>query len=73
MNKYVTKLVMLVGPQLVELLLAMYTPEQIKEFLDAVIDKAEDKIILTENKVDDVFLLPVLKTVRAAFSIPDND
>ena len=44
----------------------------LKGLADELLDKAEAKIIETENKVDDKFLLPAIERVRTEFNIPDK-
>lgn len=58
---------------LVGMLLERVKSEEVKKWIDAGIDLLEDKIVETPNKVDDMVVLPVLKILREAMSIPDND
>ena len=53
--------------------LSMYGEEEVKEIIDAAIDKVEDKIEASENKIDDWMLMPPIKALREYFDIPDND
>jgi len=62
-----------------EIIAGMLTPETFrpfieaaKGFIDGVLDKVEDHIAETDNKVDDA-VLPFIQSFRDAFNIPDND
>lgn len=44
-----------------------------KEMADAMLDWLEDKALSTDTKYDDMIVIPLCNTVRAAFDIPDND
>jgi|GEM_PF-2433951 len=72
---------MIVKRQLVQLILTRIVSELIekldedvlKGFLDRLLDWLEALIMSTDTKLDDATLLPLLKHVRDAFEIPDND
>jgi len=72
---------MIIKRQLVQLILTRIVSELIekldedilKGFLDRLLDWLENLIKSTDTKLDDVTLLPLLKHVRDAFEIPDND
>ena len=59
--------------QAITLLLSLLTPDLLKELADKVLDFAEDKVLGSQNKIDDAIVLPVIETIRAAFDIPDDD
>lgn len=42
-------------------------------FIDAGLDYIEDKVEASENKVDDMIVLPACKLVRVVLRVPDND
>jgi len=42
-------------------------------FLDAGLDYIEDKVIASENKIDDTLILPACSLVRTVLRVPDND
>ena len=44
-----------------------------KKFADMGLDFIEDYVANTPNKYDDLVVLPLCKTIRAAFDIPDDD
>ncbi len=47
--------------------------ETFKKFADMALDFVEDAVAKSENKYDDAVVLPLCKTIRAAFDIADND
>ena len=49
------------------------TEERIKKWVDSGLDEVEDSIAKSKTKIDDILIGPVIKTIRAAFDIPDND
>jgi len=55
------------------ILLKTYGEEDVKEFLDALIDKVEERIEESETKLDDWALLPPIAAIREYFDLPDND
>ncbi|MGD9156813.1 MAG: hypothetical protein PVG39_00265 [Desulfobacteraceae bacterium] len=42
-------------------------------FLDAGLDYIEDRVIASENKVDNALILPACSLVRTVLRVPDND
>lgn len=58
---------------LVAAMAAMLSPEQVKSVLDRAFDVVEDKVRDTSTSWDDVVVLPMLKALRSALDIPDND
>lgn len=58
---------------LVSVLLTMLTPTALKNIVDGVLDMIEDAVAASENEIDDAIIGPLIKTIRAAFDIPDND
>ena len=54
-------------------LLAVLTPENLKKFVDAGLDAIEDAVEGSSSKVDDAVVLPLCRTIRSTFDIPDND
>ena len=58
---------------LVEVLLRILSPELLEKFADMVLDFAENYVLKTETGIDDKLVLPLCKTIRAAFNIEDND
>ena len=58
---------------LLEQIMLMLKGGAMKEFADKMLDWIEDKAKSTDTKYDDMILLPMTATIRAAFNIPDND
>lgn len=54
-------------------LLILITPDMVKRLVDAGLDVIEDEITKTTNAIDDTVLMPIIKLIRVAFDIPDND
>jgi hypothetical protein len=54
-------------------LFTVLTPENLRKFVDAGLDAIEDLVQESENKIDDAIVLPICKTIRTAFNVPDND
>lgn len=46
--------------------------EAVKGWIDGLIDIIEDKIEASENQIDDQ-ALPLIRNIREALNIPDND
>jgi len=51
----------------------LLSPENIKTYGDKLFDMIENAVTSSENNIDDVAVLPVIKTLRAGLNIPDND
>ena len=58
---------------LVATLLGLISPELLKEVADKILDIIEDAVADSENKTDDILVLPLCKLARDAFGIEDND
>jgi hypothetical protein len=56
---------------LMSVILKSLSEDSLKEMADKLIDFVEEKVNASENKIDDVLVLPVLKQIRQAFSIND--
>ena len=48
-------------------------PENIKIYGDKLFDMIEDMVAASENTIDDVAVLPLIKALRIGLNIPDND
>lgn len=59
--------------KLIEKALDKISTEEGKAAIDGVLDRLEDWILDTENKVDDITMLPIAKFIRRIADIPDND
>jgi len=58
---------------LIGMLMKMFSPDILKQFMDALLDAAEDAVAKSENTLDDAIALPLISMIREAFNIPDND
>lgn len=55
-------------------LLETLPPEKVREAVDAGLDKVEELVENSSNKIDDAIVLPLIKKViREPFGIEDND
>lgn len=63
----------LIGNLLTSLLKFLKNDEDIKIVVDALLDKVEERIAQSENKVDDFVIGQLISVIRASFNIPDND
>ena len=59
--------------QAVAALIQALPPNLLAEGADRVLDLVENLIEQSETRIDDAVVLPLLRVVRSAFSIPDND
>lgn len=59
--------------QVLNLLLSLIPADFLKEVLDSVFDKIEDKVASTENQWDDAVILPLINKARELLNVPDND
>lgn len=58
---------------LVAAMAAMFTTEQVKAVLDNAFDAVEEKVKDSKTHWDDVIVLPMIKALRTALDVPDND
>lgn len=58
---------------LVAAMAAMLSPEKVKAVVDKAFDAVEDKVKDSSTHWDDVIVLPMIKALRSALDIPDND
>lgn len=61
-------MVMLVG-----MIVKRMDAETFKKFADMALDFVEDYVATSATKYDDMVVLPLCQTIRAAFDIEDND
>ena len=57
----------------VSMMLERMTTEDMEKWADMGLDMLEDAIEKSENKWDDKVALPMIKLMRDAFGIEDND
>jgi len=66
----VKKMIQLIVASLLEQL----PPDKVKQAVDMALDKIEDMVAASDNKLDDMLILPLIKKViREPFGIEDND
>ena len=58
---------------LVAAMSALLTAEQVKKIIDNAFDAVEQKVADSSTHWDDVIVLPMIKALRAALNVPDND
>ena len=58
---------------LITALLKVLPEDAIKEGLDAFLDKIENAVQKSGNKIDDTIVLPILNIIRKQLNIEDND
>ena len=54
-------------------MLKLLKPEILKKAVDALLDVIENSVEKSENKIDDIIVLPLCKLIRDTFGIEDND
>lgn len=59
--------------QILTLILSMLKPEQFKKLVDALLDKIEEIVSDSENKIDDALVLPLCRKARELLDVPDDD
>jgi hypothetical protein len=62
----------LIGALLRELLKKV-DPETVRELVDGLLDKIEDKVAVTPNKWDDATVQPIIDTLRTLCAIEDKE
>jgi len=70
MNSILTGMALPIIMNVVEKLLS---PENIATYGDKLFDMIEDAVTSSENNIDDLAVLPVIKALRSGLNIPDND
>ena len=58
---------------IVKIMASKLTPEMVKSILDGAFDMIEDKVKDTATQWDDAIVLPMIKALRTALDVPDND
>jgi hypothetical protein len=58
---------------LVAAMAALLTPEQVKSIIDRAFDAVEDKVTNSSTRWDDTIVLPIVRALRVALSVPDDD
>jgi len=58
---------------MLSILLASVDSELVRRIVDSALDAVEDAVSKSETKVDDAVVVPLVKTIRLALSIPNED
>lgn len=67
-------LLKVIVPMIMSSLLELFPKEKVLEVADKILDKVEDKVKESENVIDDMTILPLIKKlIREPFGIEDND
>lgn len=64
---------MRVLPLVVNQLLGLLPGNILREGLDALFDKIEDRVADSDTPIDDQLALPVIRMLRSQLDIPDGD
>jgi hypothetical protein len=67
---YILKMAIPIIMQIIEKLLS---EENIKLYGDKLFDFIEHAVVSSETTIDDMTILPLIKALRNALDIPDND
>lgn len=70
MNKIILGIAL---PIIMEIIEKLLSAQNIKTYGDRLFDMIEDMVTSSENDIDDVAVLPVIKALRDGLNIPDND
>ena len=60
-------------PIIMQIIEKLLSPENIIKYGDKLFDFIEDAVTSSETTIDDATVLPLIKALRNALSIPDND
>ena len=60
-------------PIIMQIIEKLLSPENIIKYGDKLFDFIEDAVTTSETTIDDATVLPLIKALRIALSIPDND
>jgi len=60
-------------PIIMQIIEKLLSPENIIKYGDRLFDFIEDAVVSSETTIDDITVLPLVKALRNALSIPDND
>ena len=58
---------------LVAAMMAILSPENVRKIIGTAFDAVENRVIASETKWDDALVLPILKALRRALGVPDNN
>ena len=60
-------------PIIMQIVEQLLSPANIIKYGDKLFDFIEDAVMSSETTIDDATVLPLIKALRNALSIPDND
>jgi len=60
-------------PIIMQVVEQLMSPANIIKYGDKLFDFIEDAVASSETTIDDLTVLPLIKVLRSALSIPDND
>ena len=60
-------------PMITQTIEELMSPENIQQYGDRLFDFVENAVEASETTIDDIAVLPIIKQLRKALSIPDND
>jgi hypothetical protein len=63
----------MVIPIIMQIIKQLLSPENIMAYGDKLFDFIEDAVEASNTTIDDQTVLPVIKALRSALNIPDND
>lgn len=58
---------------LISVILGQLSGETFRKVIDGLLDKVEESVIGSSNKIDDIVVLPLCKKVRELLNVPDDD
>ena len=58
--------------QIISMLLKFVTPDVLRRGLDAMFDTIEEAVENSPNQWDNLIVLPLIRTARAALNVPDE-
>lgn len=68
-----SELLLQVVKALVKAMTELFSADQVRGVIDKAFDHVEDKVADSSTHWDDVIVLPILKALRGALNVPDND
>ena len=68
-----SELLLQVIKSLVSAMTSLLSAEQVKAVIDKAFDWVEDMVADTDTHWDDAIVLPMIKALRNALNVPDND
>ena len=60
-------------PTIVSIVTEMITEDAAKKYIDKFFDLIEDYVADSKTALDDATVLPIIRAMRLALNVPDND